>query len=56
MLDTLANIYDDGGHLVGVSYTLFEGDPKFVTACAGFFKRIAGSCSDEFDGMICFRD
>jgi hypothetical protein len=32
MLDTLAKIYDDGGPLVGVSYTLFEGDPKFVTA------------------------
>lgn len=32
MLDTLAKIYDDGGPLVGVSYTLFEGDPKFITA------------------------
>jgi hypothetical protein len=32
MLDTLAKIYEDGGSLVGVSYTLFEGDPKFITA------------------------
>jgi hypothetical protein len=32
MLDTLAKIYDDGGRLVGVSYTLFDGDPRFVTA------------------------
>lgn len=31
MLDTLAKIYDDGGRLVGVSYTLFEGDPLFIT-------------------------
>jgi uncharacterized protein DUF6334 len=32
MLDTLAKICDDGGPLVGVSYTLFEGDPQFITA------------------------
>jgi len=32
MLDTLAKIYDGGGRLVGVSYTLFEGDPQFITA------------------------
>jgi len=32
MLDTLAKIYDDGGRLVRVSQTLFEGDPQFVTA------------------------
>src|SRR4051794_22950257 len=32
MLDTLAKIYDDGGPLVTVSYTLFEGDPRFITA------------------------
>ena len=32
MLDTLAKIYDDSGRLLGVSQTLFEGDPRFVTA------------------------
>jgi len=32
MLDTLAKIYDVGGRLVRVSQTLFEGDPRFVTA------------------------
>lgn len=32
MLDILANIYDEGGRLVGVTYTLFNGDPRFVTA------------------------
>lgn len=32
MLDTLAKIYDGSGPLVGVSYTLFEGDPQFITA------------------------
>jgi hypothetical protein len=32
MLDTLAEIHDYGGPLVGVSYTLFEGNPQFITA------------------------
>src|SRR5947199_6340246 len=32
MLGTLAKSYDDGGPLGGVTYTLFEGDPRFVTA------------------------
>ena len=34
MLDTLAKIYDDGGSLVGVSYTLTkgEGDIRFISA------------------------
>jgi len=32
MLDTLAKIYDDGGPLISVAYTLFEGDPRFITA------------------------
>jgi hypothetical protein len=32
MLNTLAKIYDDGGTLVSVAYTLFEGDPRFITA------------------------
>ena len=32
MLDPLAQIYDNGGRLVGVTCTLFEGDANFVTA------------------------
>src|SRR5882724_3402543 len=32
MLDALAKIYDDGGSLSGVEYTLFDGDPRFITA------------------------
>jgi hypothetical protein len=32
MLDTLAKIYDDGGPLLGVTYALFEGAPRFITA------------------------
>ena len=32
MLDSLAKIYDDGGLLLSVQCTLFEGDPNFVTA------------------------
>jgi hypothetical protein len=40
MLDTLAKIYDDGGPLVGVSYTLFEGDPRFITAVELRFKSL----------------
>ena len=32
MIDTLAKIYENSGRLLGVSQTLFEGDPQFVTA------------------------
>jgi len=32
MLDTLAKLSDDCGPLVGVTYTLFDGSPRFVTA------------------------
>jgi len=32
MLNTLANIYDNGGRLVNVTCTLFQGDRNFVTA------------------------
>lgn len=41
MLDTLAKIYDDGGRLVGVTYTLFEGDPKFITAVGLRFEAVS---------------
>ena len=32
MLEALAQINDDGGPLLGVQCTLFQGDPRFVTA------------------------
>jgi hypothetical protein len=32
MLDILAKIYDEGGPLVSVACTLFEGDPRFIIA------------------------
>jgi len=41
MLNTLAKIYDDGGHLVNVTCTLFEGDRKFVTAVGLRFESIS---------------
>lgn len=41
MLDTLAKIYDDSGRLVGVTYTLFEGDPKFITAVGLRFEAVS---------------
>jgi hypothetical protein len=41
MLDTLAKIYDDGGPLVGVSYTLFEGNPRFITAVGLRFEALS---------------
>jgi hypothetical protein len=41
MLDTLAKIYDDGGPLVGVDYTLFEGDPQFITAVGMRFESLS---------------
>ena len=41
MLDTLAKIYDDGGRLIGVSQTLFEGDARFVTAFGLRFESVS---------------
>lgn len=41
MLDTLAKIYDHGGRLVGVTQTLFEGDPRFVTAVGLRFESLS---------------
>ena len=41
MLDTLAKIYDDGGSLIGVECTLFEGDPRFVTAVVLRFESVS---------------
>jgi uncharacterized protein DUF6334 len=41
MLDILAKICDDGGPLVGVSCTLFEGDPQFITAVGLQFESLS---------------
>ena len=41
MLDILAKIYDDGGRLVEVSQSLFEGDPTFVTAVGLRFESVS---------------
>ena len=41
MLDTLRRICDDGGRLIGVEYTLFGGDPGFVTAVGLRFEALA---------------
>jgi hypothetical protein len=41
MLDTLAKIYDDGGRLVSVTFTLFDGDPRFVTAIGLRFESLS---------------
>ena len=41
MLDTLAKIYDDGGQLVNVTCTLFEGDRNFVTSVGLRFEFIS---------------
>jgi hypothetical protein len=40
MLDALARIYDDAGRLLGVTYTLFEGGPRFVTSVALRFESL----------------
>jgi hypothetical protein len=40
MLSELAEIYDNGGCLLGVKYSLFEGDPRFVTAVALQFENL----------------
>ena len=31
-LSVLGEIFDKASHLTGVTYSLFEGDPKFITA------------------------
>ena len=41
MLNILADIFDNGGKLVGVSYTLFEGDPRFITAVGLQFESLS---------------
>jgi hypothetical protein len=41
MIDPLAKIYDDSGRLVSVSQTLFEGDPRFVTAVGFRFESLS---------------
>lgn len=41
MLDTLAKIYDDGGHLVNVTCALFEGNLNFVTAVGLHFESVS---------------
>jgi hypothetical protein len=41
MLDNLAKIYDDGGRLIGVAYSLFEGDSRFITAIELRFEAIS---------------
>jgi hypothetical protein len=41
MLDILAKIYEDGGRLVDVAYTLFGGDQHFVTAIGLRFESVS---------------
>lgn len=41
MLDTLAQIYDEGGQLVGVRHALFQGDPQFITAVELRFESVS---------------
>jgi hypothetical protein len=41
MLDVLAKIYDDGGAFLGVEYSLFEGDEKFITAVGLRFETLS---------------
>jgi hypothetical protein len=41
MLDELAEIYDEGGCLLGVKYSLFEGDPRNITAVALQFEKLS---------------
>lgn len=41
MLDTLRRICDGGGRIGGVAYTLFGGDPRFVTAVGLQFESLA---------------
>jgi hypothetical protein len=40
VLDTLCQIFEDGGRLVGVSHALFEGDPNFITSIALRFEAL----------------
>jgi len=41
MLDTLARIYNDGGRLLRVTCTLFEQNPRFVTAIGLRFESVS---------------
>lgn len=41
MLDTLGRLRADGGPLVGVAYSLFEGSPQFITAVGLRFEAAA---------------
>jgi len=41
MHNTLAKLFDDGGRLIGVTYALFEGDPRFVTAVGLRFESVS---------------
>ena len=49
MLDTLAKIYDDGGPLMGVTYTLSGGDPRFITAVGLRFESLSAVFRAEPD-------
>lgn len=40
MLDVLGRVFDDGGCLMSVSATLFEGDRSFITAFALRFEHL----------------
>jgi hypothetical protein len=42
MHDTLRRLCDDAGPLLGVEYTLFDGDPDFVTAVGLRFGWLVG--------------
>lgn len=57
MLDALHRICDAGGRLLGVTRTLFEGDPTFVTAIAFRFEGLtvtfhAVSDDDTLDCVV----
>jgi Family of unknown function (DUF6334) len=43
MLDTLAQVIDDGGRLIAVTYALFEGNPGFVTGCVLRFEGLTAT-------------
>jgi hypothetical protein len=44
MIDLLADICDNGSPLIGVTCTLFSGDPRFITAAGLQFESIAVTC------------
>jgi len=43
MLEILAEIFDNGGKFVGVTYALFEGDPRFITAVGLQFESLSAT-------------